>query len=198
MFQTITSLLIEYGPLGVLLLAFIDSAGVPVAVGMDALIIYLAARNPPAAPYYAAIGVFGSAAGNIVLFWLARQGGRRFLSTQAPPARTLRFRDWFQRYGLLTVFVPALVPIPLPLKVFVISAGALRVPLSTFLAVILLARTLRYGGEAYLGAQVGEHSAQYLKDNAWPLLGAAVGLFVVLYTLMRLRDRARGPASDLG
>jgi len=198
LFQTITNLLIEYGLWGLLFLAFIDSAGVPVAVGMDALIIYLASKNPPAAPLYAAIGVLGSAAGNIVLFWLARQGGRRFLDAKAPPARTLRFRGWFLRYGLLTVFVPALVPIPLPLKVFVISAGVLHVPLSNFLSVILLARTLRYGGEAYLGAQVGVHSARYLKDNAWLLLGLAVGLFIVLYTMLRLKDRFRGPASDLG
>jgi membrane protein YqaA with SNARE-associated domain len=198
LFQTIANLLIEYGPWGVLFLAFIDSAGIPVAVGMDVLIIYLAAKNPSAAPLYAAIGVLGSAAGNVVLFWLARQGGRRFLDAQAPPGRTRRFREWFLRYGQLTVFVPALVPIPLPLKVFVISSGALRVALSAFLPVILLARTLRYGGEAYLGARVGVHSTQYLKDNVWLLLGLAVGLFIVLYTLARLKDRAHDPASDLG
>ncbi len=31
-----------------------------------------------------------------------------------PPAAALRFRAWFLRYGLVTVFIPALLPIPIP------------------------------------------------------------------------------------
>jgi hypothetical protein len=35
----LTAALVAFGPLGVFLLGFIDSAGVPVAMGMDALIV---------------------------------------------------------------------------------------------------------------------------------------------------------------
>ncbi len=198
MLENITNLLIAYGPWGILLLAFVDSAGVPVAVGMDALVIFLSAKNPSAAVLYAFLGVFGSAAGNLVLFWLARHGGRRFLNQEEPPGRTRRFRAWFLRYGLLTVFIPALVPIPLPMKVFVISAGALQVRMGGFIAVILLGRTLRYGGEAWLGAQVGEHSTQYLTSHLTELVLFAVALFVIIYAIMRISDRSKPSISNVG
>jgi membrane protein DedA with SNARE-associated domain len=128
---------------------------------------------------------------------VARHGGRRFLDNQAPAGRSRHFRVWFLRYGLLTVFIPALVPIPLPMKIFVISAGALQVPIAGFLGVVLLARTLRYGGEAWLGAQVGEHSTAFLKDHVTEMVLLAVALFALLYVLIRLSDRWRKPITDL-
>ena len=73
-------------------------------------------------------------------FWL-RRGGRRFME-RTEPGRGVRFRQWFQRFGLVTVYVPALMPVPMPLKFLVISAGALRTG-SSFLIVILLARIPR-------------------------------------------------------
>jgi membrane protein YqaA with SNARE-associated domain len=103
-----------------------------------------------------------------------------------------RFEQWFQRYGLLSVFVPAVTPVvPLPLKVFVISAGALRSPFSRFLAVILLARIIRYFGEAWLGIQLGADARGFLIHNGWTIAGVALAATFVLFFLMRLTDRRR-------
>ena len=66
-----------------------------------------------------------------------------------------RFRAWFERYGLVTVFVPALLPIPMPLKLFVVSAGALQTGIRPFLLVVVLARVLRFFSEAWLGVKLG-------------------------------------------
>jgi membrane protein YqaA with SNARE-associated domain len=195
--ESITDALIEFGPWGVLLLAFIDSAGIPVSAGMDALIIFLAVKAPERAYWGALLAVLGSVAGNLILFLASRKGGRRFVQEAPVPGRTARFRRWFDRYGLVTVFVPALVPLPLPLKVFVISAGMLRTRLRTFLLVILAARIPRYFGEAYLGVKLGDRSADYLRQNAWSLVGLALLLAVVLYVVIRLNDRYRRPAANL-
>ena len=70
----ITDALVSYGPWGVLLLAFLDSAGIPVSAGMDALIILVAVQTPGRAWLVAALAVVGSVAGNIVLFSAARKG----------------------------------------------------------------------------------------------------------------------------
>ena len=130
----------------------------------------------------------------MILFYAARKGGRAYLERRAASERALKFRRWFQRYGLLTVFIPALVPIPLPTKVFVLSAGALGVSPLTFMLVIVLARVPRYFGMAYLGAQLGEHSTKaYLRSHAWHLAGLAVALFAVLFLLVKLYDRYRKP-----
>ena len=191
MFHNFTNALLAFGPWGLLLLATIDSAGVPIPAGMDALMIFLAVQSPRQAYWYAGLAVLGSVAGNLFLFLTARRGGRRFLEKSAEPGRAQRFRAWFLRYGLVTVFVPSLVPIPMPLKLFVISAGVLHTGLKPFLAVILLSRILRYFGEAWLGVTLKEQSGLFFKTHAWHFALAALLLFVTLYWTVRLSDRLR-------
>ena len=186
-----TQALIALGPLGVLGLAFLDSTGIPVAAGVDALLIFLAVQSPNSAWLCAVLAIAGSTAGNFVLFTAARKGGQRFLEGSAKSERSKKFRDWFLRYGLVTVFVPALIPIPMPLKLFVVCAGALGTRQTTFLEVVLLARIVRYGGEAWLGVTLGHSSLGFLKAHAWHFALGAVLLFAALYLLVRLNDKAR-------
>jgi len=195
---SIVKALISWGPLGVLILAALDSAGIPLPAGVDALLIAVAAVNPGVAYLSALLGVVGSAAGNLFLFLVARKGGELYLDRHTQSERARRFRLWFQRYGLLTVFIPALVPIPLPMKVFVLSAGALGVSPKLFLAVVLAARVPRYLGLAYLGARLGEGSTAWLRGHAWHLAGFAAGLFVVLFALVKLVEKRRSAASESG
>ncbi len=179
-----------FGPLGILVLALLDSA-VPVAGVFDVLIAIFAAQRPSVGWWCAVCAVIGSTAGNYVLFQTARRGGRRFLDQSAASNRSKKFRAWFERFGLITVFIPALLPIPMPLKLFVISAGALGTSTRAFLAVVILARTLRYFGDAWLGVNLGKDSAGFLKAHAWHFLIAAVVLFGVLYAAVLLNDRRR-------
>lgn len=180
-----------WGPWGILLLGFVDSAGIPVAVAMDVLIVLLAVNEPHLWAVGASLGVIGSVAGNVVLFWAARKGGERFRSPGHSAVRPRRLRAWFDRYGLTTVFIPALVPIPLPLKIFVISAGVLGTPLRTFLMVVVTARVLRYFGLAWLGLMMGQEAEGFLKAHLWTLTGLAVVLFAALYALLRMSERRR-------
>jgi len=191
MLAHLTAALIEFGPLGILLLAFIDSAGIPVASGMDALVIVVAAKAPSRALLAASMGVLGSLIGNLVLFIGARTGARRFVKQKEEATKQRKFRDWFQRYGLLTIFIPAMLPIPLPLKVFVISAAVLHTPLRTFVIVIVLGRSIRYFGEAYLGVLLGEGAGRFLLTYTWHLVAGAVALFAVLYVLLAWTERRR-------
>jgi membrane protein YqaA with SNARE-associated domain len=144
----------------------------------------------------AGLAVAGSTVGNGILFWTARTGGRHFMRKTGPESRAVKFRYWFRRYGMVTVFVPAMVPIPMPLKLFVVSAGVLGTPWSQFMGVILFARALRYFGEAWLGVRLGRESMTFLASHAWQFAAGAVALCLLLYGFIRLRDRAR-PPSDL-
>ncbi len=184
-----TQVLIAWGPLGILLLSVLDSAGIPVAAVFDALLIFISVQRPGVAWWCAGLAVIGSTVGNVILFNLSRRGGQRFLAKSASEGRAMRFRAWFLRYGLLTVFIPALIPIPMPMKLFVITAGVLGTPLFEFLGVVLLARILRYFGEAWLGVTLGSNSTTFLKTHVWQLTASAVALFAVLYGLMLLRNR---------
>jgi membrane protein YqaA with SNARE-associated domain len=200
MLAKLTAVLVAYGPVGILVLAFIDSAGIPVASGMDALVILVAAKAPSSAVLAASMGVLGSLIGNVVLFMAARTGARRFIKDVPKPGDKRRFRQWFTRYGLLTIFIPCMLPIPLPLKVFVISAAVCGTPLRTFVLVIVLGRSIRYFGEAYLGMRLGEGSAQFLRTHTWQLVGSAVLLFALLYVLLMVtewRRRSKQACADL-
>ncbi len=138
------------------------------------------------------------------LYYAARKGGVRYLDKHTQTGKGLKFRLWFLRYGLVSVFVPALLPIPpLPTKVFVICAGALGVRAVPFLLVVLAARIPRYAGLAYLGSQLGEHAgAAWLRAHAWQLTAAALVLVAGLFLLIRLsRESPRGagfPRVDAG
>ena len=186
-----------YGPWGIFVLAAIDSLGVPIPAAVDLLVVGLAASsvNAAARAYGGAVlAIAGSLGGNIALFLTARHGRRLFGKAGSPSAAAsgTGFEAWFHRYGLLTVLVPAVTPVPpLPLKVFVISAGALRTSFRSFVASILAARTIRYLGLAWLGIQLGGDAPAFLRHNGWMLAGGAAVLAGALICLNRWTDWLR-------
>lgn len=196
MLHHLTDAVLSWGPAGILLLAILDSSGVPVAGVFDAFLVVIAVERPSMAWFCAGLAVVGSMIGSVILFQAAHRGGRRFMNKAAPEGRAAKFREWFKRYGMVTVFVPALIPIPLPLKLFVISAGVMGTSFSQFLLVVLAARSARYFGEAWLGLTLKRESTAYLRTHAWMFAVGAVVLFLALYGFILLRDRKRRGAAD--
>jgi membrane protein YqaA with SNARE-associated domain len=191
--EKFTTALVAFGPFGILLLAGLDSV-VSLPAALDFLLVAYAVKDPQNAYFAALMAVVGSTAGNIALFLGAQHGSKWYRKGRPSSTRGQKFQQWFQRYGLLTVFVPAVTPVvPFPLKVFVISAGALRTRFGKFLLVVLLARAIRYFGEAYLGVELGEHAKAFLLRNAWSLLGAALAVATGIYLLIRFRVRRGEP-----
>jgi membrane protein YqaA with SNARE-associated domain len=182
--------LLAFGPFGLLAIAVIDSLGIPLPGAMDFLLVAFAVKEPEHAYFAALLAVIGSTSGNVALFMATRHGTRWFIKSEPSSPKGQKFHRWFRKYGLLTVFIPAVTPVvPFPLKVFVMSAGYLRTHFGRFLAVVLVARIIRYFGEAYLALQVGEHAEAFLRRNAWPLLGAALAMATGLYLLLRYSER---------
>jgi len=189
--------LIAFGPTGVLVLALLDSLGVPLPGAMDFVVVSVSWNAPHLAWLTALLAVIGSMGGNVGLFLVCRYGGRRFVKPPEP-GDPQKFRRWFHRYGLVTVFIPALLPIPpLPLKVFVVSAGVLHTPLRRFFAVVLAARAIRYGGEAYMGVKLGENGAAFLQHNAWTFVIVTLALAAALVAFIKWNDRRRELAQPL-
>ncbi len=191
MLKNLAATLIAYGPAGIFLLTILDSVGIPMPAALDALMVAVAWKTPGRAYFTAGLAVTGSLIGNIGLFLAARGGGRRWVKAVNEPGRSSRFRNWFTRYGLITVFVPATLPIPLPLKIFVISAGVFHTPVSQFVLTVLVARVIRYFGEAYIGVQLGADAQRFLKDNAFTFIAVALGMALALYIAIRLKERRR-------
>ena len=196
MMRRLHAVLLSWGPLGLFLFAFIDGLGVPNPGGTDVflLLLTIAHADPRLC---AALAVTGSLIGSAIFYEIISRGGERWLTSFIASRRGQRFREWFHRYGLVTVFIPAFLPIPLlPFKAFAGCAAALRVRRSRFLLVLAAARIPRYFALAYLGAELGENSLHWVTGHMWQLVTLAVALAVLLFMLIRVSDRSRRkPAS---
>jgi membrane protein YqaA with SNARE-associated domain len=185
--------LVAWGPAGMFLAALLDGAGVTLPGGVDVLLVVLATRLPDQIYWLATLAIVGSLAGNLILYAIARRGGKMFLDKRARGKNAQRFRHWFDRYGLLTVFTSALVPLPvMPMKIFVLCAGAMGSNLRAFVLSFLGGRIPRYIGLALLGRAMGEDAMGYLRSHVWHLTAFAVGLFLFLMLLVKMADRRRG------
>jgi uncharacterized membrane protein YdjX (TVP38/TMEM64 family) len=146
--------------------------------------------DPRVAYFGALLATIGSAIGCMFLYYLGRTGGHMYLDKVTAKGRAFRLRAWFQTYGLITVYIPAAVPIPgLPLKVFVLCAGALGVTPLRFLMVILIARIPRYFGLAWLGSRYGNQTMPWITSHVGYL--ALFGLIVAAIVTIAMKWNAR-------
>lgn len=182
--------LVALGPGGLAMIALVESAGVPMPGGADAVLLVLSIAQPGNAFWFAMLAILGSLAGSVIFHAIVRKGGEKLLDKHTSTRRGIRLRAWFQRYGMASVFVCALVPVPvMPLRVVALCAVALGASMRRFLGVMAAARIPRYLGVAYLGAQLGENSNQWLSDHLWHMGIFALVLIVGLYGLLRASDR---------
>lgn len=166
------------GP-GLFVIAFLDSSFLSFPEVVDLLIIWLVTAHKERVLYYALLPTLGSMAGCYALYLVGRRGGEAFLRRRLSERHVDRALALFQRYGLLAVAVPSLLPPPVPFKPFVLIAGVAGVRPWDFLLAVGIGRGIRYFGEAFLALWYGERAAQFIRDNARPVsLGLAAAALV--------------------
>jgi len=183
----------ELGAPGLALVAFFDSSFLSLPEVADALLVLAVVHEPVLWPYYAAATTAGSVAGCYALFAVARKGGEAFLRRRMKGHHIDRALRLFQRFGLLAIVVPSILPPPMPFKVFVLLSGIANIRTSSFLAAVTIGRAFRYGGEAWLAYEYGEEAGTYIRTNLATIsiwTAAIVGLGGVTYILWRRRRRA--------
>ncbi len=174
--------------MGLFLLALLDSTGIPIVGGVDALLTVLAYQKPEWAYACAGLAVLGSLIGSLILFFIARKGGQKYLDRLTQGARGQRFRNWFDRYGLVTVFVPAISVLPMPMKAFVACAGVLGIRPLAFALTVLLARVPRYFFLAWLGREMGDQALAWIKGHYLPFGLGLLALAAALYFIARAQN----------
>ena len=135
----------------------------------------------------------GSIVGCFLLYGFAYRGGEVFLRKRVSGPRVERGLALYQRHGLLAVVVPALLPPPMPFKLFVLLAGAARVSPWKFGAAIAIGRGIRYFGQGYLAVLYGERAVSIVQAHGREvgvgLALAAVAIGVVYYMISKRRSR---------
>jgi membrane protein YqaA with SNARE-associated domain len=178
------------GGLGLFLIAFLDSSVLTFPVINDLLLIDLSIRNPTRMPYYAAMATLGSVGGCLLLYYLARKGGEAMFHKHAGP-RARHIHAWINQNGFISILVTALLPPPTPFKVFVIAAGALEMPLRTFVIGLLVARGFRFFGEGYLAVKYGDQAGPFLLTHKLEVTAITLGVVLALYLVTRFAFRTR-------
>ncbi len=194
---TVQSFALALGAPGLFLVAFLDSSFLSLPQVNDLLLIWMVSREPSLWMLYAAMATLGSVAGCVVMYLLARKGGERILRKMVSHARIEKGRATFQRWGLLAVLVPSILPPPAPFKVFVLLAGVVQIPLWQFVAAVGLGRGFRYFGEALLARWYGQQAIEFLDENLRPIslaIAAALVVGAVAYALLRQRRTQQASA----
>jgi membrane protein YqaA with SNARE-associated domain len=97
----------------------------------------------------------------------------------------LTARDWFELYGIWTVFVAGFSPIPY--KVFTIAAGVAALTLPGFFIASLIGRGARFflvaGVVRYTGPRLEATMLRYIERIGWAVVVAT--LLVIGYLMLR-------------
>jgi membrane protein YqaA with SNARE-associated domain len=181
------------GGVGLFIIAALDSSFLSFPQVNDVLVIVLSAKYPERMLYYAGMTTAGSLLGCFMLFAVARRGGEVFMRKRLKGAHVDRALRLYQRFGIMAVVVPALLPPPVPFKVFVVLAGAAGVAPWRFALAITIGRGIRYFGQGYLAVLYGEHALDFMKEHGAEIgIGLAVLAVVAgtAYVMLRRRRQA--------
>lgn len=184
------------GP-GLFLIAFLDSSILSLPEINDILIVSMVMQHPERLVFYAAMSTLGSIAGCLLLYWLGYKGGEAFLRKRVNPRRVDRGLALFRKYGVVAIFVPAILPPPAPFKIFVLLAGVSRVNPWTFVGAIAAGRGLRYFGEGLLAIWYGEQTIAFLERHGLTIaiIVAIVGAGAGVWWVTRRRSADARPGS---
>ncbi|HYY58419.1 MAG TPA: VTT domain-containing protein [Pyrinomonadaceae bacterium] len=182
------------------LIGALDSSLLSLPEINDYLVVMRCTKDPYAVFYFPLFAAAGSVIGCMLLYTILRRGGQAVLRRRFRSDHIERVERAYARFGFLALAVPALLPPPMPFKIFVATAGALEYPRWRFMITVMIARSLRYYIEGTLAVFYGERVLQFLKENGVIILGVVaavclVGLAVYFIT-HRNQPASAAAASD--
>src|SRR5215216_5670090 len=164
----------------------------------DYLVVGRCYKYPTAAFYFPLFAAAGSVIGCNILYSIVRRGGQAVLRKRFPLQSIKRVERAYERFGFLAIGIPAILPPPLPFKIFVATAGTLEYPRWKFLITVMLARSFRYYVEGILAVFYGRRVLLFAKDNGLVIISVAAALVligVIVYLLVN-RRRDKGESAE--
>jgi membrane protein YqaA with SNARE-associated domain len=163
---------------GLVAMATLDSSLVFfLPLGIDFVLIVLAARKPDLFWLYALLATAGSVLGSAVTFWLGRKIGEHGIAKLVKPSRLARIQERVNAAAAYRLAALALIPPPFPFTAFVLTSGALRVHPWSFFTTLAGVRAVRFGIEGALAAYYGRGIVAWMKSDVFQWI---VGGFIAL------------------
>jgi membrane protein YqaA with SNARE-associated domain len=174
-------------PLGVVVLAALDSTiFFTLPLGIDAVVIMLAARMKTMAWIVPLLATLGGVVGAALTFWMGVKIGDAGLEHYVEARRLARIRDRIRQRGAIALAILDLMPPPFPFTLFVLAAGALEVDVRLFFWTLTVCRLLRFGLEALLGVIYGRSILRLLDSDLFHDIVAVCILFAVVLTALSI------------
>jgi membrane protein YqaA with SNARE-associated domain len=176
------------------LIGALDSSLLSLPEINDYLVVGRCIKEPHAVFYFPLFAAFGSVLGCLLLYTIMRKGGQALLRKRFKLESIQRVEKAYERFGFLAIGIPAVLPPPLPFKIFVATAGTLEYPRWKFLLTVMIARSLRYYVEGTLAVFYGRRVLIFLKDNGVVIISIAASLALtglIIYLLINRRRSAR-------
>ncbi|HEY7786693.1 MAG TPA: VTT domain-containing protein [Pyrinomonadaceae bacterium] len=181
------------------LIGALDSSLLSLPEINDYLVVGRCIKYPNAVFYFPLFAAAGSVIGCLLLYTIMRRGGQALLRKRFKPESIRKVERAYERYGFLAIAIPAVLPPPLPFKIFVATAGTLEYPRWKFLTTVMLARSFRYYVEGILAVIYGERVLIFIRHNGWVVVSVVACLVVVglvIYIIVNRRKLPR-PVSEL-
>ncbi|MEP7270074.1 MAG: VTT domain-containing protein [Acidobacteriota bacterium] len=178
------------------LVGALDSSLLSLPEVNDYITITRIAHLPHEVYFFPLFPAIGSMLGCLLLYRIVR-GGERMLERRFKSEQLDRIKKIYRRWGLLALVIPALLPPPMPFKIFVVTAGALGYPMGRFALVIFVARAARYyfwGFLAYFFREQVLQVLSWLEAHFFTVLGATLALvalvLLIRWLTIKIRSRA--------
>lgn len=188
----IQSVALSLGAPGLFLIAFLDSSFLSLPEINDLLLVWMVSRHESRMVLYAASATLGSISGCLVLYYIGRKGDQ-FVLRRFSPDRVQRALAQFQRYGVLAVLIPSLLPPPAPFKIFVLLSGVAGIKPSRFVLAIAVGRGARYFIAGMLAVWYGDQAIDFIRDNGRTVTLVIVALLVASLATYLVWKRTRPP-----
>jgi membrane protein YqaA with SNARE-associated domain len=180
------------GMFGVFAMAFVDSAALGMPLDPTMGWYFWASRTQPLRVLaLILLAAAGSAAGSIVIYAIGKKGGEALLHSRVSKARAARMEAWFERHEFLALMLPAILPPPMPFKLFMLAAAGFQMHLAKYLMAIFAGRVLRFSILAVLVIRFGPGViavfGRLVHDH--PALAIAIAAVLLTAIVLYLRKR---------
>src|SRR5918911_1371246 len=158
----------------------------------DYLVVMRCANSPYEVFYFPLFAAAGSVIGCLLLYTIIRRGGQAVLRKRFRAEHIERVERTYANYGFLALAVPAMLPPPMPFKIFVATAGALEYPRWRFMLTIMVARSLRYYIEGKLAVFYGRTVIDFIKNYGFTILAIVLGaclIGLIIYLIVQRRQK---------
>ncbi len=190
---------IYYAAPAMIIIGALDSSLLSLPEINDYLVVGRCYKDPSAAFYFPLFAATGSVLGCNLLYSIVRRGGQAVLRKRFNLQSIKRVERAYERFGFLAIGIPAILPPPLPFKIFVATAGALEYPRWKFLMTVMIARSVRYYVEGILAVYYGRRVLLFMKDNGLVVISIVASLVLIgliIYFIVNRRLNANAASNS--